>query len=70
MAIGKFSTTTEEDYVICQSKITEQEVKLSGMICPYEGFKKHGSKGYQNSGKCVSCDLKDRFILMGNYSSF
>ena len=30
--------------------LVKQEVKLSSVVCPYEGFKSMGSKGYQNSG--------------------
>ena len=32
-------------------------------------IQKHGSKGYQNS-RCKLYELKLRFILMGNYSTF
>ena len=52
-----------------RSKIIKQEVKLSSVVCPFEGFKSMGvqSISLQN---CVSYDLKVRFILMGNYSTF
>ena len=49
-----------------RSKIIKQEVKLSSVVCPYEGFKSMGVK----PRKCVSYELKVRFILMGNYSAF
>ena len=49
-------TATEEDDVTrqiimgMQTTIIKQEVKLSSMVCAFKGLKKHGSKGYQNSG--------------------
>ena len=56
-------------YVSMRSKIIQQEVKLSSVVCPYEGFKSIGVKVIKHR-KCVSYELKVRFILMGNYSTF
>ena len=56
-------------YVSMRSKIIQQEVKLSSVVCPYEGFKSIGVKVIKLR-KCVSYELKVRFILMGNYSTF
>ena len=50
-----------------QSMIIKQEVKLSRVVCPYGGFE---SMVCQNSGNVFSYELKVRFILMGNYSTF
>ena len=57
-------------YVNMWSKIIKQEVKLSSMVCPFEGFKGMGVMAVSKLRKCVSYDLKVRFILMGNYSTF
>ena len=56
-------------YVSMRSKILKQEVKLSRMVYPYEGFKSMGVK-VSKLRKCVSYELKVRFTLMGNYSTF
>ena len=51
------------------SKIIKQEVKLSSVVCSYEGFKSMGVKTIKTQEMC-SYELKVRFILMGNYSTF
>ena len=56
-------------YVSTRSKIIKQEVKLCSVVCPYEGFKSMGVKVIRTQ-KCVSYELKVRFILMSNYSTF
>ena len=51
------------------SKIIKQEVKLSDVVCPFEGFKSMGVKAVKTQEVC-SYDIKVRFIIMGNYSIF
>ena len=54
-------------YVSMRSKIIKQEVKLSSVVCPYTV---RISMVLSKLRKCVSYELKVRFILMGNYSTF
>ena len=49
-----------------RSKIIKQEVKLSSIVYPFEGFKSMGVKAIET----LSYELNVRFILMGNYSTF
>ena len=39
-------------YVSKQSKIIKQEVKLSSVVCPYEGFKSMGVKAIKTQEMC------------------
>ena len=39
-------------YVSTQSKIIKQEVKLSSVVCPYEGFKSMGVKAIKTQEMC------------------
>ena len=55
-------------YMSMRSKILKQEVKLSSVVYPYEGFKSMGVK-VSKLRKCVSYELKVRFVLRGNWAS-
>ena len=39
-------------YVSMRSKIIKQDVKLSSMVCPYEGFKSMGVKVINTQEMC------------------
>ena len=39
-------------YVSMRSKIIKQEVKLSSVVCPYEGFKSMGVKVIKTQEMC------------------
>ena len=39
-------------YVSMQSKIIKQEMKLSSVVCPYEGFKSMGVKVIKTQEMC------------------
>ena len=39
-------------YVSMRSKIIKQEVKLSSVVCPYEGFKSMGVKVIKTKEMC------------------
>ena len=39
-------------YVSTQRKIIKQEVKLSSVVCPYEGFKSMGVKAIKTQEMC------------------
>ena len=39
-------------YVSTRSKVIKQEVKLSSVVCPYEGFKSMGVKAIKTQEMC------------------
>ena len=42
-----------QTYVSTRSKIIKQEMKLSSVVCPYEGFKSMGVKAIKTQEMCM-----------------
>ena len=51
-SVGLASLAQLRTYVSMRSKIIKQEVKLSSVVCPYEGFKSMGVKVIKTQEMC------------------